>query len=185
MTILHGPRVSLRPWRDTDLEPFAILNADPRVMAFLPAPLTRDEAAAMMARMQARLARQGWGHWALDVGGRCIGFIGLSAPTFEAHFTPCVEIGWRLAHEAWGHGYATEGAQLALDHGFERLGLDEIVSFTTVANLRSLRVMERLGMTHDPADDFGHPRLPGHPLQPHLLYRLRRDQWTAQRRQPR
>lgn len=185
MTTLHGTRVSLRPWRHTDLEPFAALNADPRVMEFLPAPLTRDEAAAMMERMQARLAQQGWGHWALDVDGRCIGFIGLSAPTFEAHFTPCIEVGWRLAHEAWGHGYATEGAQLALDHGFEQLGLDEIVSFTTVANLRSRRVMERLGMTHDPADDFDHPRLPGHPLQPHLLYRLRRGQWAQQRRQPR
>lgn len=184
MTILHGLRVSLRPWRDTDLEPFAALNADPRVMEFLPAPLTRDEAAAMMERMQARLAQQGWGHWALDVGGRCIGFVGLSAPTFDAHFTPCVEVGWRLAHEAWGYGYATEGAQLALDHGFEQLGLDEIVSFTTVANLRSRRVMERLGMTRDPADDFDHPRLPGHPLQPHLLYRLRREQWATQRRQP-
>jgi RimJ/RimL family protein N-acetyltransferase len=181
MTILRGTRVSLRPWRDTDLEPFATLNADPRVMEFLPAPLTRDEAAAMMERMQARLAQQGWGHWALDVGGRCIGFIGLSAPTFDAHFTPCIEVGWRLAHAAWGHGYATEGAQLALDHGFGQLGLAEIVSFTTVANERSRRVMERLGMTHDPADDFDHPRLPGHPLQPHLLYRLRRDQWARQR----
>lgn len=185
MTILRGARVTLRPWRDADLAPFAALNADPRVMAFLPAALSRDEAAAMMARMQTRLAQQGWGHWALDVEGLCVGFIGLSAPTFDAHFTPCIEVGWRLAFEAWGHGYATEGAQLALAHGFSQLGLDEIVSFTTTANLRSRRVMERLGMTHDPADDFDHPRLPGHPLQPHVLYRLDRHRWASGSRSPR
>ena len=174
MTTLHGERVTLRPWRTGDLDAFAALNADPRVMAQLPAALSREESAAMMARMQARLETQGWGHWALDVDGHCIGFIGLSAPSFEAAFTPCIEVGWRLAFEAWGHGYATEGAQLALAHGFGPLGLQEIVSFTTVSNLRSRRVMERLGMTRDPADDFDHPRLVGHPLQPHVLYRLRR-----------
>jgi RimJ/RimL family protein N-acetyltransferase len=181
MTTLRGPRVSLRPWQANDLDAFAALNADPRVMAYLPAALTRDEAAAMMARMQSRLAQQGWGHWALDVDGRCVGFIGLSSPSFDAHFTPCVEVGWRLAHDAWGHGYATEGARLALEHGFGALGLGEIVSFTTAGNLRSRRVMERLGMTRDPNDDFDHPRLPGHPLQPHVLYRLRRDQWAERR----
>jgi ribosomal-protein-alanine N-acetyltransferase len=179
MTILRGHRVTLRPWCAQDLDAFAALNADPRVMAFLLKPLSRDETAAMMDRMQARLLAQGWGHWALQVDGRCIGFIGLSEPSFEAAFTPCVEVGWRLAADAWGHGYATEGARLALAHGFGPVGLQEIVSFTTVGNLRSRRVMERLGMTRDPADDFDHPRLPGHPLQPHVLYRLRRELFEA------
>jgi RimJ/RimL family protein N-acetyltransferase len=179
MNELRGPRVALRSWRDSDIDAFAALNADPQVMAFLPAPLSREESAQMIARMKARVEAQGWGHWALDVGGRCIGFVGLSAPTFDAPFTPCVEVGWRLAYEAWGHGYATEGAHLALAHGFGPLGLQEIVSFTTVDNLRSRRVMERLGMTRNPADNFDHPRLMGHPLQPHVLYRLRRDAYTA------
>jgi RimJ/RimL family protein N-acetyltransferase len=175
MTTLRGARVTLRHWRDEDVEPFAAMNADPRVMEFLPSPLSREEAAAMIAKMTARLESQGWGHWALDVGGHCIGFIGLSAPNFEAAFTPCIEVGWRLAHEAWGHGYATEGARLALDHGFRVLGMEEIVSFTTIANLRSRKVMERLGMTRDPTEDFGHPRLIGHRLQRHVLYRLPRS----------
>lgn len=173
---LQGPRVRLRPWRlegaDSDLDDFAALNADPRVMEFLPQPLSRDESAAMMGRMHAKLLAQGWGHWALDVEGRCIGFIGLSAPAFEAHFTPCIEVGWRLAAHAWGRGYATEGARLAIAYGFDHVGLAEIVSFTVPANLRSRAVMERLGMTRDPAEDFDHPRLPGHPLQRHVLYRL-------------
>jgi ribosomal-protein-alanine N-acetyltransferase len=175
---LQGPRVRLRPWRldgaDGDLDTFAALNADPRVMAFLPQPLSRDESAAMMGRLQARIDAQGWGLWAAEVDGGCIGFIGLSVPSFDAHFTPCVEVGWRLAASAWGHGYATEGAGLALAHGFDVLGLDEILSFTTVDNARSRAVMARLGMTHDPADDFDHPRLAGHRLERHVLYRLRR-----------
>lgn len=179
MTVLQGERVVLRPWRDDDLDAFSALNADPRVMEFLTKALTREETAVMMARMQARLEAQGWGHWALDVGGRCIGFIGLSAPPFEAAFTPCIEVGWRLAFDAWGNGYATEGARLALAHGFGPVGLQEIVSFTTASNQRSRRVMERLGMTCNPADDFDHPRLAGHPLQPHVLYRLRRSDHPA------
>lgn len=180
---LQGPRVRLRRWRldgaDSDLDDFADLNADPRVMEFLPQPLSRDESAAMMRRMQARIDAQGWGLWAAETEGRLIGFIGLSAPSFDAHFTPCIEVGWRLAAHAWGRGYATEGAQLAIDYGFEHVGLAEIVSFTVPANLRSRAVMERLGMTRDPADDFDHPRLAGHRLERHVLYRLRR---TAQNR---
>lgn len=177
MTVLRGARVVLRPWQANDLDAFAALNADPRVMQHFPKRISRDESAALMDRMQAHIAAHGWGNWALDVGGRCVGFVGLSRPTFEAHFTPCTEIGWRLAFDAWGHGYATEGACLAIDHGFSRLQLNEIVSFTTVGNLRSRRVMQRLGMSHDPADDFDHPRLPGHPLQRHVLFRLPRLRW--------
>lgn len=176
---LRGPRVRLRPWRldgaDSDLDTFAALNADPRVMAFLPQPLSRDESAAMMDRLQARIDAQGWGLWAAEVDGGCIGFIGLSVPSFDAHFTPCVEVGWRLAASAWGHGYATEGAGLALAYGFDVLGLAEILSITAVDNARSRAVMARLGMTHDPADDFDHPRLAGHRLERHVLYRLRRE----------
>jgi RimJ/RimL family protein N-acetyltransferase len=177
MSELRGRRVVLRTWRAADLEPLAALNADPRVMAHFPAPLSREQSEAMMARMQAHIDARGWGNWALDVDGRCIGFVGLTVPGFDAHFTPCTEIGWRLAVDAWGRGYATEAARLALAHGFGVLGLDEVVSFTAVANARSQRVMQRLGMHHDPGDDFDHPRLPGHPLQRHVLYRLRRADW--------
>ncbi len=177
MTVLRGDRVVLRPWQARDLDALAALNADRRVMRHFPQTLGREETAAMMDRMQAHIAAHGWGNWALDVGGHCVGFVGLSAPRFEAHFTPCTEVGWRLAFDAWGHGYATEGARLALGYGFGRLQLDAVVSYTSVGNLRSRRVMQRLGMSHDPADDFDHPRLPGHPLQRHVLYRLPRDRW--------
>ena len=177
MTMLRTDRLALRQWREADLEPFAELNADPEVMRYFPAPLTRAESDAHAERSRARIAERGWGLWAVEVVGEVpfIGFIGLAEPRFEAHFTPAVEIGWRLAREHWGHGYAVEGARAAVAYGFGELGLDEIVSFTTTANERSRRVMERLGMTHDAADDFEHPLLaPGHPLRPHVLYRLPR-----------
>jgi ribosomal-protein-alanine N-acetyltransferase len=170
---LIGGRVVLRGWEPRDAEPFAALNADPVAMEFFPAALSRAESDAMVARLQVGLEARGWGDWCLDIDGICAGFVGLSAPTFEARFTPCVEIGWRMASRYWGHGYATEAARLALDFGFRRIGLQEIVSFTTVANWRSRRVMERLGMRRDLSDDFDHPRIaPGHPLRPHVLYRL-------------
>jgi RimJ/RimL family protein N-acetyltransferase len=183
VTALQGPRLLLRGWRDADLDPFAALNADPAVMEFLPGPLTREQAASMIARMQSAIDQRGWGLWAVDVDGRCIGFTGITCPRFEAHFTPCVEIGWRLARGAWGHGYATEAARLALDYGFEVLGLPEIVAFTTEANRRSRRVMDRLAMQRRADDDFDHPSLPGHPLQRHVLYRLSRDLHRARRPQ--
>lgn len=177
MTTLRGPRVTLRSWQTGDLDAFAALNADPLVMQYFPQALTRPESAAMIERMQSGIDSRGWGHWALDIDGTCAGFVGLSRPAFDAHFTPCVEIGWRLAYRAWGKGYASEAARLAAAYGFDVLGLAEIVSFTSTGNLRSRRVMERLGMRRDPADDFDHPRLPGHRLQPHVLYRLRRADW--------
>ena len=129
-------------------------------MEHLPAVLTRRESDALADRIRAHFVERGFGLWAVEVPGVAdfAGFIGLSVPSFEAHFTPCVEVGWRLAAELWGRGYATEGARAALDFGFERLGLEEIVSFTVPANVRSRRVMERLGMRHSPADDFDHPR---------------------------
>jgi len=175
--VLHGPRVTLRPWRADDFDALAALNADPRVMQHFPQPLTPEESAAMVGRMRAAIDARGWGNWAVEVDGRCIGFAGLSVPTFDAHFTPCTEIGWRLAFDAWGRGYATEAARLALAYGFALVGLAEIVSFTATSNRRSMAVMQRIGMSHDPADDFDHPRLPGHRLQRHVLYRLRRTDW--------
>jgi RimJ/RimL family protein N-acetyltransferase len=169
-------RLLLRRWRDEDRAPFAALNADPRVVEHLPGPLSRAESDERAARIEAHFAEHGFGLWAVEVIDAVpfAGFVGLSVPRFEAPFMPCVEIGWRLAAECWGQGYATEGARAALQFGFEDLRLDEIVSFTVPENVRSRRVMEKLGLTHDPADDFDHPLLPeGHRLRRHVLYRIR------------
>jgi len=172
---LRTERLTLRRWRDADRAPFAQMNADPRVMEFFPAPLSREESDALITRIEAGFDRHGFGLWALEVRetGQLIGFTGLAPPEFEAHFTPAVEVGWRLAAPAWGRGYATEAARAAIAFGFERAGLEEIVSMTSALNERSRAVMERLGMSRDPADDFDHPGIPaGHPLRRHVLYRL-------------
>jgi RimJ/RimL family protein N-acetyltransferase len=175
--VIRTGRLMLRPWQDADREPFAVLNADPEVMRHFPGVMAREQSDAFVDWQRDVFEERGWGLWAVEADGRFIGFVGLSVPSFQAHFTPAVEIGWRLAQEAWGHGYATEAAQAAAAFGFDTVGLDEIVSFTAVQNDRSRRVMERLGMTHDPAEDFDHPRLPeGHRLTRHVLYRLRRPQ---------
>jgi RimJ/RimL family protein N-acetyltransferase len=174
---LKTDRLLLRRWRPSDRGPFAAMNADPRVMEHFPAPLPREESAAAAERIARHFDGHGFGLWAIEVPNVVpfAGFVGLSVPAFTAPFTPCVEVGWRLVHGCWGRGYATEGARAALTFGFETLGLDEIVSFTTSTNTRSIRVMERLGMTHDASDDFDHPNLPpDHPLRRHVLYRLRR-----------
>lgn len=179
---LQTERLCLRGWVADDREPFAALNADPRVMEFLGATLTRDQSDALIERIEAGWASHGFGLWAVAVKGGApfIGFVGLSVPRFESHFTPCVEVGWRLAAASWGHGYASEAARAALAQGFEVRELPEIVSFTTGANLRSRRVMERIGMRRDARDDFPHPSLPpGHVLRPHVLYRLTRVEWLA------
>ena len=171
-------RVLLRPWRDADRAPFAALNADPGVMAFFPRRLTHPESDALVDRILDHFARYGFGSWALELPGVTpfAGFVGLAVPGFTAHFTPCVEIGWRLAVGHWGRGYATEAARLVLAHAFGPLGLTEVVSFTAEGNRRSRAVMERLGMRHDAAEDFDHPGLPdGHPLRWHVLYRLAAD----------
>ncbi len=180
--VITTARLLLRPWRDDDIGPFAALNADPRVMEFFPAVRTRAETEEQVARIREHFDRHGFGNWAVEVPGAApfIGFVGLGIPRFEAPFTPCVEIGWRLAFEHWGHGYATEAARAALEFGFEKLRRDEIVSFTVPANRRSRRVMERLGMIHFPAEDFDHPLVPeGHALRRHVLYRLSRDNWST------
>ncbi|HLJ03156.1 MAG TPA: GNAT family N-acetyltransferase [Solirubrobacteraceae bacterium] len=171
---MRTERLLLRQWRDSDLEPFAALNADPEVMRYFPGTQSRQQSDALAERERRAIAERGWGLWAVEVldGPEFIGFVGLNEPGFEAHFTPAVEVGWRLAREHWGHGYATEAARAAVAFGFGELALSEIVSFTTEPNLRSRRVMERLGMTHDPAGDFDHPMLPDWPLRRHVLYRL-------------
>jgi RimJ/RimL family protein N-acetyltransferase len=174
---LRTKRLRLRRWCDADRAPFAAMNADLRVMEHFPAVLSREESDGRIERFLSHFDRYGYAQWAVEIPDvtEFAGFVGLSIPTFEAHFTPCVEIGWRLAAEHWGHGYATEGARAALEFGFAELKLPEIVSFTVPANVRSRRVMERLGMTHDPGDDFDHPGLAdGHPLRRHVLYRIRR-----------
>ena len=176
LTTLSTPRLRLRPWTDADLGPFASLNADPLVMRHMPGVLSAEKSTAMAARVRRHFEEHGWGLWAVEVAGGepFIGFVGLMHVPFEAHFTPAVEVGWRLAAGHWGHGYATEGARAALHYAFGTLGLREVISMTVQANERSWRVMERLGMTRSPADDFDHPRLPeGHPLRRHVLYRLR------------
>lgn len=172
---LRTPRLLLRQWRPEDSEPFAALNADPRVMEHFPAPYSHEETDRMIARIAAHFDECGFGLWAVEIFGVApfAGFVGLSVPRFEAHFTPCVEIGWRLSAEYWGQGYATEGAQAALAFGFDTLGLQEIVSYTVPENIRSRRVMEKIGMCHDEPGDFEHPLLPeGHRLRRHVLYRI-------------
>jgi len=182
-TVIATARTLLRLWRPEDEPAFAAMCADPEVMRHFPALMTRAESDALVGRIRAHHEQRGFGLWALEIPGLVpfAGFVGLSIPRFEAHFTPCVEIGWRLAPTAWGKGYATEAAQAALDHGFQILKLDEIVSFTVPANERSWRVMQRIGMHRDPTDDFDLPTIAqGHRLRRHLLYRLTSEEWRRQ-----
>jgi RimJ/RimL family protein N-acetyltransferase len=178
--VLQGPRVRLRQWEARDCASFAELNADPVAMEHFPSVLTRAESDAMAERLRAVIEDKGWGFWCLEIDGHCAGFTGLNVPTFDAPFMPAVEIGWRLLPRHWGRGYATEAARLALDYGFAVLKVDEVVAFAVPANARSRAVMERLGMQHDTAGDFDHPRLAiGHPLRRHVLYRISRPSWRA------
>lgn len=185
--IIRTDRLVLRQWTNADLEPFACLNADPKVMEYFPGLKTKEESDHSVSLMSAHIEKCGWGFWATSLAetGEFIGFIGLEDVHFKTDFTPAVEIGWRLAFKHWGKGYATEGALASLRYGFETLKLDEIVSFTAVANMRSRAVMERIGMHHDSKDDFDHPKLPeGHPLRRHVLYRLEKDEWKKKQRAP-
>jgi RimJ/RimL family protein N-acetyltransferase len=174
---LQTDRLILRRWRVEDRAPFAALNADPRVMEHFPGVLTREESDLRADRIEAHCEKHGFVLWAIEIPGVApfAGFVGLSVPSFEASFTPCVEVGWRLAVEHGGKGYATEGARAALAFGFNELGLDEIVSFTVPENIRSRRVMQAIGMKHDANGDFAHPLLPAeHRLSRHVLYRIAR-----------
>jgi len=177
VTELRTDRLLLRRWRESDLDPWAAMNADPEVREHFPGLLTRAESAASIARFQADLDRRGFGWWALEVHetGEFIGFAGLDPVDDGLPFTG-IEIGWRLARSAWGHGYATEAALAALDFGFGPLDLSEILAVTTTTNVRSQAVMRRIGMTRDPADDFDDPDVPDGPLRPNVLYRIRRGE---------
>ncbi len=173
---LRTQRTLLRQWQDSDLDAWAALNADAEVRRHFSALLSRDEALDEAERMRAALTRRGWGAWALEIPGVLpfAGFVGLLVPAWSAHFTPAVEIGWRLARGAWGQGYASEAAAAAAAFALDQLQLDELVAITVPANLPSQRVMQRIGMQHDADGGFAHPRLPAdHPLSRHLLYRLR------------
>jgi RimJ/RimL family protein N-acetyltransferase len=176
---LSTQRLRLRQWQPEDKEAFACLNSDPRVMEFFPSCLERSASDVMADRLQSLIADRGWGFWAVEVlgGEKFIGFVGLHIPSPELPFSPCVEIGWRLAFAHWGKGYAPEAARAALQFGFEGLNLSEIVSFTAICNARSRSVMAKLGMREDPAT-FEHPALPvGDPLREHCLYRLSQEDW--------
>jgi RimJ/RimL family protein N-acetyltransferase len=171
-------RLWLREWREADVPAFAAINADPVVMEFFPETYTDERTRRFVERIRERWAELGYGLWAVERQdtGRFIGYVGLWPATFPAHFTPAVEVGWRLAAEQWGNGYATEAARAALHYGFDTLGLDEIVSFTAALNLRSIKVMERIGMRRDSGGDFEHPDVPeGHPVRPHVLCRVGRE----------
>jgi RimJ/RimL family protein N-acetyltransferase len=171
---IETARLRLRPWHSEDLAPFGALNADPAVMEHFPKTLDQAESDAVVGRIDAHFAEHGFGFWAVETkNGPFIGMVGLIVPRWTAAFTPCVEIGWRLAAAYWGHGYASEAAAAALDHGFDVLGLDEIVACTLPGNRRSRAVMERLGMRRSATDDFDHPAVPdGHPMTRHVLYRI-------------
>src|SRR5688572_9221100 len=183
---IETQRLRLRQWRAADRAPFAALNADPKVSEFLPAALDRAGSDAMADRLESLITERGWGLWAVETkaGGEFIGFVGLHIPAPGLPFSPCVEVGWRLAFQYWGKGYATEAALHSLRVGFEQLAMPEIVAFTAFGNIRSRALMERLGMRPD--GSFEHPRIPeGHPLRPHYLYRMPREQWLIRSRKAR
>jgi len=176
MVALANDRLILRWWRDSDREPFAKINSDRRVMEFFPNPLLREDSDRFVDRIEAHFQKHEFGLFAAELCAdhTFIGYVGLAIPSFAAAFTPCVEVGWRLSADQWGQGLATEGAREMVHFAFGTLNLDSLISYTVPINVRSRRVMEKIGMTHDPTEDFQHPNLPeGHPLRHHVLYRLR------------
>lgn len=175
---LRTERLVIRTWRQADRDPFAEMNADPQVMEFFPSVLTREESDALVDRFETEFDELRFCPWAVELQhtGTFIGFVGLNRVRNEMPFAPATEIGWRLARAFWGYGYSTEAGRVVLRFGFEELSLEQVVSFTSTVNKRSRRVMERLGMSRDPAEDFEHPRIPeGSRLRPHVLYRLNRS----------
>ena len=182
--MIETRRLRLRQWRGEDRDPFYALNADPAVMEHFPGLLSRGQSNRLADALADHIATHGWGLYAVEEkkSGAFVGFVGLNRVGFEAHFTPAVEIGWRLARRYWGKGYASEAARASIAYAFETIGLDGLVSFTAVANRRSRQVMERIGMTRDPDGDFLHPKLPAdHPIAPHVLYRLSAADWRRDR----
>jgi RimJ/RimL family protein N-acetyltransferase len=175
MNFVYTDRLILRDWHGDDLEPFAFMNADEKVMEFYPATMNREESDALAMRIQQDMDAIGFGLYAVEVKstGNFIGYVGLSEVRFPAAFAPAIEIGWRLAAPSWGRGFATEAARACLTHSFSQLGFPELVSFTTRTNKKSIAVMERIGMSRRPEEDFEHPKLPvGHFQRPHVLYKI-------------
>ncbi|MBN9231863.1 MAG: GNAT family N-acetyltransferase [Legionella sp.] len=181
MKILETQRLILRSFQMADLEAMATIDADPKVCEFLPALGTRENTTAGVQRIISHEQQKGFSLYAVELKTthEMIGWIGLITPSFEAHFTPAIEIGWRLASQYWNQGYATEGARAVLDYAFTTLELEDVVSFTVEKNLASRRIMEKIGLHHDPKDNFNHPKLPGHKLERHVLYRLNRSEYLA------
>jgi RimJ/RimL family protein N-acetyltransferase len=175
-------RLLMREWRDSDRAPYAALNADPEVMRHFPSTLTLQQSSEMIDRMRASWADRGFGLWAVERvdTSELVGFVGLAAPVWQAAFTPCVEVGWRLARQHWGNGFAPEAATAALQWGFANVDLphDEIVSFASESNANSRRVMEKIGMVRDVERDFDHPLLPEWSGRHHVLYRIDRRQFA-------
>jgi len=173
--VIETERLILRTWKESDAEAYFEINQDPKVLEFLPGPLTMDTVKRFIADMNQRFADHGYTLWAVEekTTGAMMGFIGFSSPSWKAHFIPCVEIGWRLGSQYWGKGYATEGAKAVLEYGFKNFGWNEIVSFTVPNNVRSIRVMKKIGMKRDLNGDFSLPVFPlDHPLSKHVLYRI-------------
>lgn len=182
--MIETDRLRLRQWRAGDRDPFYELNADPAVMEHFPGRLSRGQSNRLADALATHIEANGWGLYAVEEkrSAAFIGFVGLNPVDFEAAFTPAVEIGWRIARAFWGKGYASEAARASADLAFDTLRLDELVSFTAIANQRSRNVMERIGMIHHPQGDFLHPKLPAdHPIAPHVLYRLKAEDWRRGR----
>jgi len=178
---LRTRRLLLRQWKDSDYDAWATMNADEQVRKYFPKVLTRAEADGEADRIRANIAQRGWGMWELEVPGvhPFAGFVGLSVPAIDVAWMPAVEVGWRLARDAWGNGYATEGAQAALHFAFDELALDEVVAMSVVPNTPSHRVMDRIGMIRDDSADFDHPRVPQDwALKRHILHRIPRSTWA-------
>ncbi len=176
---LKTDRLILRQWRKNDFPAFATMNADPLVMEYYPSTLSEDESNTMAHKLESLILERSWGFWAVEtiIGNKFIGFAGLHKPTYELPVTPCVEVGWRLGKEYWGNGYATEAAKASLEFAFEELSLNEVYSFTSISNIKSRLVMERLNM-QDIDENFEHPIIPeGHSLREHVLYRITKEQW--------
>ncbi len=175
--VIETDRLILRKWQEEDFLPFYNINSCPNVCEFLKGILSREESDALAGRIITQMQQNSFGLYAVDLkdSGEFIGFTGLNIPSFEAHFMPAIEIGWRLAYKHWGKGYATEGAKAVIDYAFNEIGLKKIVSFTAVSNLRSRNVMQKIGMSCDKKDDFHHPLLSAdHPLSKHVLYRIKK-----------